>query len=202
MNCIFSLIKPRPPRYILRIPVHSSSQIPQQTLAPCIAPAIVGEARRDHGSRLTGYAWRLLRDLVRAGDVVQDTFLALARQPADPDLRPCMAPWLFAVCRRKAVSEIRRCSRLTSLDDLPELTEPNEDPARALVQSEDHRRVLALVDRLPAAQREVVRLRFQEDFSYEEIATVTERSVSHVGVLLHQAMHALRRDWRDLEPAV
>ncbi len=182
--------------------MHTPPSNPQEIAAPRIAPEIVGEARRDHEPRLASYAWRLLRDFARAGDVVQDTFLALARQPAEPDLRPRMAPWLFTVCRRKAVSELRRAQRLTALDDLPEPAATGEDPARALVSSEDYRRVLALVDRLPAAQREVVRLRFQEDFSYEEIAKVTERSVSHVGVLLHQAMHALRRDWRDLTPTV
>lgn len=180
--------------------MHTPSHASPETESPRIAPEVVGEARREHEPRLSGYARRILRDIVRAGDVVQDTFLALARQPAEPDLRPRMAPWLFTVCRRKALSEIRRDARYASLEHAPEPVDAAADPARALVRGEDHRRVLALLDGLPAAQREVVRLRFQEDFSYEEIAVVTERSASHVGVLLHQAMQTLRRDWRGRSP--
>lgn len=176
--------------------MHTPSHASPENEAPRTSPELVGEARREHEPRLTGYARRILHDLARARDVVQDTFLALARQPAEPDLRPRLAPWLFTVCRRKALSEIRRDARYASLEHAPEPEDAEADPARALVRSEDHRRVLALVDGLPPAQREVVRLRFQEDFSYEEIATVTERSVGHVGVLLHQAMQTLRRDWR------
>ncbi len=172
---------------------------PRESLAaepPRISPDLVGEARREHETRLIGYARRLLHDIARARDVVQETFLALARQPAEPDLRPRLAPWLFTVCRRKALTEIRRDARHASLEHAPEPVDGAADPARALVRGEDHLRLLALVDGLPPAQREVVRLRFQEDFSYEEIAAVTERSTSHVGVLLHQAMQTLRRDWR------
>lgn len=161
-----------------------------------VSPDLVGEARHDHERRLIGYARRILNDAARARDVVQETFLALARQPAEPDLRPRLAPWLFTVCRRKALDELRDRARLATLDHVPEPVDRTADPARALVRGEDNQRLLSLVDGLPAAQREVVRLRFQEDFSYEEIAAVTARSVSHVGVLLHQAMKALRHDWQ------
>jgi RNA polymerase sigma-70 factor (ECF subfamily) len=51
------------------------------------------------------------------------------------------------------------------------------------------------VTRLPERQREVLRLRYHEGLSYQEISDITGCSVSHVGVILHSALQALRRDW-------
>ena len=45
---------------------------------------------------------------------------------------------------------------------------------------------------LPALQQEVLRLKFQAGLSYQEIAEVTGKSVSHVGVLLHEGLKSIR----------
>jgi RNA polymerase sigma-70 factor (ECF subfamily) len=55
------------------------------------------------------------------------------------------------------------------------------------------------LDLLPPKQREVVRLKFQAQLSYEEIAAITSLSVSNVGVLLHTAIRTLRQRMTQLE---
>jgi RNA polymerase sigma-70 factor (ECF subfamily) len=45
---------------------------------------------------------------------------------------------------------------------------------------------------LPRLEQEVVQLRLGQGLSYKQIAEVTDLSVSHVGVLLHQAVKRLR----------
>ncbi len=161
------------------------------------AHAIVILAQREHEAALVRYATRLLHDNARGRDVVQETFLALGRQPeAELEaLRPRLAAWLFTVCRRKAFNLLRAEGRLSPLDEAPPVAAGEADPAAALVRSEEHGHLLALVARLPERQREVVRLRYQEGFSYEEIGAITEKTTSHVGVLLHAALAALRREW-------
>jgi RNA polymerase sigma-70 factor (ECF subfamily) len=52
---------------------------------------------------------------------------------------------------------------------------------------------------LPVNQREVVRLKFQNQLSYEEIAAVTSLSVSNVGFLLHTALKTLRLRMAEME---
>lgn len=73
----------------------------------------------------------------------------------------------------------------------PDPTAPH--PAREAEAGDTHSYLLACVSRLPDAQREVVRLKFQQQMSYQEIAEVTGKTVNTVGVLLHTAMHSLRR---------
>jgi RNA polymerase sigma-70 factor (ECF subfamily) len=161
-----------------------------------IPVSLVAEAREEHEARLRRYAHRILHDEARARDVVQDTFLTLARQPAEPDLRPRLAAWLFTVCRRKALNQIRAESRHVPLESVEPMPSAEASPADQAQLSEERHQLLGLVERLPATQREVVRLRYQEGFSYQEIGAITEHSVSHVGVLLHAALQSLRREWR------
>jgi RNA polymerase sigma factor (sigma-70 family) len=53
-------------------------------------------------------------------------------------------------------------------------------------------RVLALLEALPANQREVLRLKFQNGFSYQEISRISGHSVSNVGYLIHAGIKSLR----------
>jgi RNA polymerase sigma-70 factor (ECF subfamily) len=53
--------------------------------------------------------------------------------------------------------------------------------------------VLRLIGRLPHNQQEVVRLKFQNGFSYQEISRITDLSVTNVGFILHTAIKALRQ---------
>jgi len=72
--------------------------------------------------------------------------------------------------------------------------ERSDDPSPAAVaeRSEAAEQAYSYVEALPSNQREVVRLKFQNDLSYKEIAEVTGLTVTNVGFLLHTALKALR----------
>jgi RNA polymerase sigma-70 factor (ECF subfamily) len=62
-------------------------------------------------------------------------------------------------------------------------------------------RVLALLESLPPNQREVIRLKFQNGFSYQEISRISGHSVSNVGYLIHAGIKTLRGRLFDGQPA-
>lgn len=142
---------------------------------------------------LLRYATRLLHDPERARDVVQDTFVRLMAEPR-ASIDGHVVEWLFTVCRHRALDLLRRENRLTLLDPDHDgrfvSTEPR--PGRALEQAETQEAILRLVDGLPANLQEVVRLKFQQGFSYKEIARITGYSVTNVGFLIHTAVSRLR----------
>lgn len=72
-----------------------------------------------------------------------------------------------------------------------ESAEPS--PAASAADRDTADTVMSLLDGLPPNQREVVRLKFQAQMSYGEIAAVTSLSVGNVGFLLHTAIKTLRR---------
>jgi len=142
---------------------------------------------------LTRYAAGITRDLESARDVVQDTFLRLWREEREK-MQDHLAPWLFRVCRNRAVDHCRKEGRMSPLDNAFLERERSDDPSPAAVaeRSEAAEQAYSYVEALPSNQREVVRLKFQNDLSYKEIAEVTGLTVTNVGFLLHTALKALR----------
>jgi RNA polymerase sigma-70 factor (ECF subfamily) len=141
------------------------------------------------------YVTRLLGDVERAKDVVQDTFLRLCGQDS-AELEGRLAEWLYTVARNRALDVLRKEGRMTRLsDELAESCESTaEAPSGSMERRESAERVLALVDSLPAKQREVVRLKFQHGFSYKEISRISGHSVSNVGFILHMAIKRIREE--------
>jgi RNA polymerase sigma factor (sigma-70 family) len=151
----------------------------------------IGSALSRYEGPLLRYASRFCGDLEKARDVVQETFLRLCREnPARLDGH--LGQWLFTVCRNRALDVLRKEGRLTELDLDHEPASPAPPPLRILEGQEALRDVLRVLATLPASQQEVLRLKFQEELSYQEISSVTGRSVSHVGVLIHSGLKAIR----------
>ncbi|MBC8114185.1 MAG: sigma-70 family RNA polymerase sigma factor [Candidatus Saccharimonas sp.] len=146
---------------------------------------------------LVRYAARVAGDLDLGRDVVQETFLRLCREERSK-VEEHLARWLFAVCRSRALDVRRKESRMSAVLDLDERTSPGEVPPDELLERrETAGRLMSLLDRLPDNQQEVIRLKFQNDLSYREIADITGHSVSNVGFLLHTGIKRLREMMKD-----
>jgi RNA polymerase sigma factor (sigma-70 family) len=151
---------------------------------------------------LTLYAARLLGDAESARDVVQETFLRLCAQDR-ATIEPRLAEWLFTVCRNRALDVLRKESRMTRLSDeqVHRCTSADPGPPEVAVHREAAARVLDLLETLPPNQREVIRLKFQNGFSYQEISRISGHSVTNVGYLLHVGLKSLRHQLLDGQPA-
>ena len=149
---------------------------------------------------LTLYASKILRESDLARDVVQETFLRLCAQDS-AKIGDHLAEWLFTVCRNYALDVMRKDGRMSPISDgLQEtLAHPGPSLAEALERKESAEHALELLERLPDNQREVIRLKFQHDFSYKQISNITGLSVSHVGVLIHLGLKTLRSRMANLE---
>ena len=84
--------------------------------------------------------------------------------------------------------------------DLERVTDAQPRPGRALEEAETRAALLRLIDHLPPSQQEVVRLKFQNGFSYQEIARITQKSIGNVGVLIHTAVARLRTEFAAQRP--
>jgi RNA polymerase sigma-70 factor (ECF subfamily) len=147
--------------------------------------------------RLIAYAARITGDWESARDVVQDTFLRCCQEDLD-GIADHLPAWLFRVCRNRALDVRKKEGPLEPLDEAPNHPDPaGDDPHRLLETSDNTRRVLAAVAALPAAQQEVLRLRFQEELSYKEISAITRHSVGNVGFLIHTGIRKVRERLRE-----
>jgi RNA polymerase sigma factor (sigma-70 family) len=151
---------------------------------------------------LTLYAARLLGDNERARDVVQDTFLRLCVQDRT-EVEARLAEWLFTVCRNRALDVLRKERRMTRLSDDQVATHTSHEPGPPDIveQADSAARVLHLLEHLPEKQRDVIRLKFQNGFSYREISRISGHSVTNVGFLIHTGLKTLRAQLADGRPA-
>jgi RNA polymerase sigma factor (sigma-70 family) len=160
------------------------------------ADMFVRDAVAEYQTPLTRYAARLVGDPERARDVVQDTFVKLVGQSPEA-LNGHLAEWLFTVCRHRALDILRKEGRMKRFEvgQEEQVTSDDPRPLRVMETVETQETVLRLVDALPRNQQEVIRLKFQNGFSYKQISGITALSVSHVGVLIHQAVTRLRSEF-------
>lgn len=155
----------------------------------------IGDAVARYERPLMAYALRMLGDIDSARDVVQDTFLRLWQADVAA-LDGRLAPWLFTVCRHRAVDTIRRRRRSAPMVEDPGM--PIEPP-RGEERAERCRELRGRLACLSARQQEVLRLRFQGGLSYREIADVMDLTVTHVGVIIHKAVRELREQMAPTE---
>lgn len=149
---------------------------------------------------LQRYARRLLGDFDLAADAVQHAFVKLCEQ-SHAQLDGRVAPWLFRVCRNRALDHLRQAGREHSLADddgqslrlLPHqaLAVKLSDPSLAAEQRDLAARLHELLKDLPAPQRETIDL-WCEGFTHKQIAEITGRTEVHVRVLVHRGLTALR----------
>ena len=165
------------------------------------AGTFLSAAVERHQAPLLRYAARLVGDPDRARDVVQDTFVRLMAQPHEA-VAGHLAEWLFTVCRHRALDVLRKEGRMTRFaeGELEQVRAAEARPGRALEAAETQAALLGLIGRLPANQQEVIRLKFQNGFSYKEISRITRLSVSNVGFLIHTAVNRLKRDFAAQQP--
>lgn len=148
---------------------------------------------------LVRYAWRITHDLERARDVVQDTFLRLW-DSGRGEQQDHLPEWLFTVCRNRAIDVRRKERRMTLTDQDPHAHLPDgvAGPADTVETSETAGKAIEALGELPSRQQEVLMLKFQNGFSYREIAGITGLSTSNVGYLIHEGIAKLRRKFKTL----
>lgn len=155
--------------------------------------AFVRDAVAHFQLSLLRYATRISGDADRARDIVQDTFVRLMEQSPSV-VEEKLPEWLFTVCRHRAFDVHRKEGRMKTHQDrvIEHLVATEPRPSKRIEIREAHAALQLLVQKLPANQQEVIRLKFQEGFSYKQISRITSLSTSHVGVLIHTAMKSLR----------
>jgi len=144
---------------------------------------------RSEESALLRYAYGLTSRRAIAEEIVQDVFLQLHRH-WDEVNNP--RAWLYRSVRNRSLNHLRDHRRevFSDSDHSPEpttQTTPHTDLRR--LEAAGHLRLL--VAELGESDRELLRLKYDEDLKYREIAERTGLSVSNVGYKLHHILKLL-----------
>lgn len=145
------------------------------------------------------YAYARLRNVADAEDATAETFLAMVRSL--PRFRWRGVPfeaWLFRIAMSKVVDVARHRGRVRAAGDAlgTEVADAGTEPERVLATREIRRELVAAIEKLPRAQRDVVMLRFFAGRSISETAGLLRRSDGAVKQLQFRALSTLRQRTR------
>ena len=136
-----------------------------------------------HSSKVLGYLRKKVRSEALARDIFQATFLKLHKSRSRYNASFPFVPWLFTISRNELLDAMKKphVSREALVEVVPEFASPVQE-----VQPE------ISLQSLPASQRKAVELRYQKDFSFEEIAKALETSPANARQLISRALRSLR----------
>jgi RNA polymerase sigma-70 factor (ECF subfamily) len=148
-----------------------------------------------YAQRIYGFHLTRSRDADAAHDLTAETFAQawLSRGRFRDEAGGSAGPWLFGIARHVLSGSVRRgrlervaCTRLGVLERLdrePATTEPDET---WLVDLND------AFASLPDSQQEALRLRFEDDLGYDELATRLDTTPAAARVRVHRGLTSLR----------
>jgi RNA polymerase sigma-70 factor (ECF subfamily) len=144
-----------------------------------VARLLAGEAEayRDcyeaHAPRVMALLTRMLRDSAKAEEILQETFEAVFAKVAQYRGDAQLGTWIAGIAIRRALNALRDESRRipAAPDDPADV--PDEGIESAITSRDLGRRILGLLDRLPADKR-IALLLYAEGYTAAEIAELTK----------------------------
>lgn len=136
------------------------------------------------GPALLAYFVRRHRQVQTAEDLLQDTFVQAMKRPER--VEQCASPraYLFGIARHLS----QEACRQPELDSLQEIeVQSNHESGNPRLE-----RMREAIHALASPHREVLELRLQHEFSYEEIAGALGIPIGTVRSRLHAAVEELR----------
>jgi RNA polymerase sigma-70 factor (ECF subfamily) len=153
--------------------------------------------------RLLRYLLYLCSNREMAEDLFQEVWMRVMVRGAQFNGQARFDTWLFTIARNLVIDQ-RRKRTMSSLDELFEVGDSDDKPMSFEIADdeptpfdrfanlEDRERIAAALLEMDTLYREVLVLRFHEELSLEEIATVTKAPLSTVKSRLYRGMAALK----------
>jgi RNA polymerase sigma-70 factor (ECF subfamily) len=135
---------------------------------------------------LYGAALRLTRRPADAEDLVQDTYLKAFRSSAQFERGTNLKAWLFTILHNTFLNQRRQAGRSPvdvdseAVEQAADLRPSQQTPEQLLTRATLDADLQAALDSLPPAFRQAVWLRDVEEFSYAEIAQITQVPIGTV----------------------
>jgi RNA polymerase sigma-70 factor (ECF subfamily) len=148
-----------------------------------------------YAGRIHAYFLRRTADPDAAFDLTAETFAQawLVRARFRDEACGSAAPWLFGIARNVLLATLRRGSLERRASERLGVLERLDRPETVAVPDERWSDGAdELLDSLPAAQAEAVRLRVLDDLDYDEVASELGTTAPAARVRVHRGLAALR----------
>lgn len=148
-----------------------------------------------HGNSVFRYCREALRDDALAEDVQQQVFIAAYRDLPGFTGRSSVRTWLFAIARHRvldAAKSRRRARSHMERDDAADIPDPRPSPGEWLDDARLQRALIGCLDKLAPHVLTALLLRFQQGFTFEDMAAVCHEKPGTLQAQVARALPVLR----------
>src|SRR3954453_6058370 len=150
--------------------------------------------------RLVVFCRNMVRSEEDARDLVQEVFANAHRAMLRDDRPIHLKAWLYKIARNRCLNHLRRPQPL-AVEWIEEFEGASPSAHDAVTRRDGLQELVADVQELPETQRSALLLREMEGLSYEQIASVIDKTVPAVKSLLVRARVTLTERALAREPA-
>src|SRR6185436_11146437 len=138
------------------------------------------------------HAFFKLNNHVTGEDLVQETFIKTWGYLVKGGKVDIMKAFLYHVLNNLIVDEYRK-RKMTSLDVLMEKgLEPGDGRSGRLFDILDGKGALLLIQRLPVAYQKIMRMKYVQELSLQEMSLITGQSKNALAVQAHRGLEKLK----------
>ncbi len=147
----------------------------------------------EHADAIFRYCYFKLSDRDRALDLLQDTFVKVWQYMCNGHNVENVKALLYMTARNLIIDEYRK-KKMSSLEKLQEEGwEPVEEGyVDSLVNRLDSLRAVEFIQKIPDKYRDVIFMRYVQDLSIKEIASLVGESENAVSVRIHRGLAKLK----------
>jgi RNA polymerase sigma-70 factor, ECF subfamily len=148
-----------------------------------------------YSATLYRVAYSVMRNAAEAEDAVQEAFLRVLRHRDKLDEIQNLRVWLIRITWNVVLDKKRRGKTRPENEDIADFARvlPSADRGAddSLISSQEHARILTLIDRLPRKEREALLLSAVEELSTMQIAAILGTTESSIRSRIFRARREL-----------
>jgi RNA polymerase sigma-70 factor, ECF subfamily len=156
----------------------------------------LGEIYDQYADKIYAYIYHRVGQAELAEDLTGQVFMRMLEAiHSGQAWRTSFSGWLYRIAHNLVIDHYRRRSRASfvDIDEVPPISETDGEPSRSVQASMDRESLQAALSQLTEDQAQVITLRFLEELSIAEVATIMERNEGAIKALQYRAVIALRR---------
>lgn len=154
-----------------------------------------------HKDRIFTTIILIVKDSYIAEDLFQETFIKIIRnlKQGKYNEEGKFLPWAIRIARNMAIDYFRKMKRMPTVtnsdgeDVFRKIKLQVDNREEQIIRSEKENMVRAVIDKLPAEQRQVLILRHYGDLSFKEIAAMTNVSINTALGRMRYALNNMRK---------
>ena len=127
-----------------------------------------------------------------AADLLQETFIKVYLHLDDYSRSYTFGQWIYTIAKNTLVDHLRRRTNDLSINDrfrAPQATTPSPEESVIMNQSRHH--FYCALEELSEEYRQIIEMRFLEEYSYEEIAEKLGRPINTIKTQIRRAKAAV-----------